>query len=660
MFTGHPKGLFRLFFIEMWERLAFYTMVGMLLLYAIDSETGGLGLSRLDANEIYGLYLAFVYFTPYIGGMIADRFLGYRKAVLLGGVCFATGFFMLGSGQSWGFSGGLGMLCLGNGFFKPNISVMVGNLYDAKDPKRDAGFNVFYMGINIGAFIANLMAAALRIEFGWLTVFQGAGVGMLIGISILLWSWNVLAVADRQPPRSDDDASFGDILLKILMPAFTVGITVWWAAGAFLPQSVQELVKPTDIGFLAGMIPIIIFFVRLGTTANEKEKPGLLALLPIYIAGGTFFMILHLNGSAMTAWALDNTNREVMASVTPGIFKEDALPSYYKNAGPELKRPNRLSLLPVEGEKTVKMFGQQRLDAAALELIKTANPSIRVETLWLPGQKEDDAAKKSEEETARLAALDKRGCDVFAQVDVTEEADSHGVMQISVKVPDGVKRTQRVVFVREVEGKQIPQFLVTQSTFDMLYKEYKEKHGAEPEQVPPGEYVQLIQPVLFQSWNALFVICFTPLVVFFMGWLMTRGTDFSTARKIFVGMVMTAASLVFMAMAGVVGGDGAMKVSPMWLVGFYAIITIGELFLSPMALSLVTKLSPARFVGLTMGGWFLATAFGNKFSGFFGSVQGMMTPTYFFLLLAALVSCVAAFIYFLLPRLDKAIKQYGA
>ena len=92
MFTGHPKGLFRLFFIEMWERLAFYTMVGVLLLYTIDTESGGLGLPKADGNEIYGLYLAFVYFTPYIGGILADRFLGYRRSVLIGGAFFASGF----------------------------------------------------------------------------------------------------------------------------------------------------------------------------------------------------------------------------------------------------------------------------------------------------------------------------------------------------------------------------------------------------------------------------------------------------------------------------------------------------------------------------------------------------------------------------------------
>ena len=143
MFKGHPRGLFRLFFIEMWERLAFYTLVGILLLYTIYTESGGLGLSKVVGNEIYGLYLAFVYFTPYLGGLLADRFLGYRRSVLIGGCFFALGFFLMSLYGRVTFVSGLVCLCVGNGFFKPNISVMVGNLYERSDKKRDAGFAIF-------------------------------------------------------------------------------------------------------------------------------------------------------------------------------------------------------------------------------------------------------------------------------------------------------------------------------------------------------------------------------------------------------------------------------------------------------------------------------------------------------------------------------------
>ena len=135
--NGHPTGLLPLFFTEMWERLAFYLMLGILLLYASDTERGGLGLSNKMAAEIYGTYMAFVYFTPFLGGLIADRFLGYRRSVFIGGLLMASGLFMLGFRGLPTLYGGLTLLCLGNGLFKPNISAMVGNLYEPGDARRE-------------------------------------------------------------------------------------------------------------------------------------------------------------------------------------------------------------------------------------------------------------------------------------------------------------------------------------------------------------------------------------------------------------------------------------------------------------------------------------------------------------------------------------------
>ena len=261
MFTGHPKGLFRLFFIEMWERLAFYTMVGSLLLYTIDTAQGGLGMSDVVGNEIYGLYLAFVYFTPYLGGLIADRFLGYRRSVFIGGCFFALGFFLMGYDVSqFYFVSGIVCLCIGNGFFKPSISVMVGNLYEPGDPKRDAGFNIFYMGINVGAFVANYLAAWLLGAEGWLWVFKGAGIGMFIGLAVLLWSWKLLARADRQPERSPDDTSFAKILGAIIVPALLAGGLGYWLASGYFEtwfgNEFASLVRPAIVGFLFGMAPL--------------------------------------------------------------------------------------------------------------------------------------------------------------------------------------------------------------------------------------------------------------------------------------------------------------------------------------------------------------------------------------------------------------------
>ena len=644
----HPKGLYALFFTEMWERLAFYTMVGILLLYATDTEKGGLGLDAGSGNEIYGLYLAFVYFTPFLGGMIADRFLGYRRAVAVGAVFMATGLFLMSIRGSSFFILGLLGLIIGNGFFKPNISVMVGNLYEAGDPKRDAGFNIFYMGINIGALVANLLAAAVRNEVGWLWTFRVAGFGLLVSLAILMLNWKKLEKADRQPERGENDAGFGDVFAKILGPAFVVGIGGYFLAGEVLAPNglLPPGMRPAVVGFLFGMIPVILFFVRLGNTAAEHERPGLKALLPIYVAGGTFFMILHLNGSAMTQWARDTTSREA-AEVIPGIWKEEAMASYYPTALEDVPRPDPRSLVPLEDETLARMAGQQRLDEAAVDKLVAAAGDVEVvevtETSDLPAQVKDRAVK------------------VFAngKVKTEEITDSHGQKSVAVTVEEGEKAKKRVAFVRSEGERKWGVAFITTGLNKQIYDDYAAKYGHPPDYLPPGDYVRAVNSEIYQSFNALFVILFTPLLVGFWMARERRGKPISTARKLLIGMILTAVSLLFMSVAGFLSAGGAERVSAMWLVGFYALVTIGELCLSPMGLSLVTKLTPPRLVGLTMGGWFLATAFGNNLSGFLGGIQGMMEPSVFFLVLAGAAALVALFLRIQLPKLDATIKRYG-
>lgn len=206
MLFGHPIGLFVLFLTEMWERFSFYGMRALLVLYmtqhliqAAQSGTDIVGFNVLQAgleaifgplaiqplaSQIYGLYTGFVYFTPLFGGIIADRFLGQRKTVVIGGVLMAAGHFMMAF-EAY-FLIALMLLILGNGCFKPNISTQVGNLYPVGDPCRDGAFTIFYMGINLGAFFAPLVCGTLGQRYGWHYGFGAAGVGMVIGLIIYL------------------------------------------------------------------------------------------------------------------------------------------------------------------------------------------------------------------------------------------------------------------------------------------------------------------------------------------------------------------------------------------------------------------------------------------------------------------------------------------
>ncbi len=223
---GHPKGLFVLFFTEMWERFSYYGMRSLLVLYMVDhlflrpdvgqsvlgfaairgsleSVFGPLAPQPL-ASQIYGLYTAFVYLTPFFGGMLADRVLGQRKTVVLGAALMAIGHFLMASERL--FFPALMFLILGNGAFKPNISTQVGLLYPQGDRRRDGAFTIFYMGINLGAFFSPLVCGTLGQTVGWHWGFGAAGVGMVLGLCLYLWGGRFLAPDVLTQRRAADGA----------------------------------------------------------------------------------------------------------------------------------------------------------------------------------------------------------------------------------------------------------------------------------------------------------------------------------------------------------------------------------------------------------------------------------------------------------------------
>jgi POT family proton-dependent oligopeptide transporter len=184
-FFGHPKGLYILFFTEMWERFSYYGMRAILVLYLVQSTADinpGLGWSKVEALSLYGWYTMFVYVASIPGGIIADRMLGQKKAVILGAVLLVIGHSILAIEQSWAFYTGLGFIISGVGLLKPNISTMVGGLYTKKDIRRDKGFTIFYIGINIGAFLSSLIVGYVGEFYGWHYGFGLAGICMVLGL----------------------------------------------------------------------------------------------------------------------------------------------------------------------------------------------------------------------------------------------------------------------------------------------------------------------------------------------------------------------------------------------------------------------------------------------------------------------------------------------
>ncbi|MCK5907798.1 MAG: peptide MFS transporter, partial [Flavobacteriales bacterium] len=235
--AGHPRGLYTLFFTEMWERFSYYGMRALLTLFLVaELINNGFGMTRAEAFAIYGVFTGLVYVTPIFGGYLADAILGQRKAIYIGAFVMAIGQFVMAysviaeeSTRLFMLYSGLALLIVGNGFFKPNISTIVGGLYEADDPRKDGGFTIFYMGINLGAFIAPLTAGYLGEVYGWQYGFATAGFGMVIGALWFFFNQKSLKSVGLPPKCSSECTSlvgkdWSDIIIyTIASIAFAFG-----------------------------------------------------------------------------------------------------------------------------------------------------------------------------------------------------------------------------------------------------------------------------------------------------------------------------------------------------------------------------------------------------------------------------------------------------
>jgi len=302
---GHPKGLFYLFFAEMWERFSFYGMRALLVLYIIKDYMASVENNEEIAYGIYAAYGALVYATPLLGGFIADRFIGYRKAIMLGGVLMAIGHFFMAFPSDFFFYGALGLLIAGNGFFKPNISSLVGSLYKEGDIKRDSGFTIFYMGINLGAAVAPLLCGYIGSEWGWHYGFGLAGVGMLAGV-IVFWDGikkGVFGDKGLQPTEYIEKKFFN----------FNIDKLVYVFAFLIVPIFAYFLVLESGGNDFLGTIINILLFISVGYSGYlmyENYRDGkpeaankIGAILILAVLCSVFWACFEQAGSSIVVWA---------------------------------------------------------------------------------------------------------------------------------------------------------------------------------------------------------------------------------------------------------------------------------------------------------------------------------------------------------------------
>jgi len=555
MKSKHPKGLPYLFFTEMWERFGYYLILGIFVLYLIEPQgfEGGLGIPDKEADDIFGTFIALTYLTPFIGGFLADRVLGYIKSIYLGGILMAAGYIGVGLFKELPlFYSSLALIIIGNGFFKPTISTLLGNLYSEEPYKanKDAGYNIFYMGINIGAFICNIIAAFMRNRFGWGEAFITAGVGMLLGLVIFTIGRKHYLHAAEMKPVQEGDTKLSEILMKVFVPAIIGGIIGWFVPGWLLGDTIFGSTN-TD-AFIFACIPVIYFYVSLYFKSNEKEKPAIGALLSIFLISMFFWAVFKQNGTALTRWANYYTERSVPASV------EKPLESIYMADGKDYR------------DKEVPIYNDQ----------------------------------------------------FQAQKDKNKEP-------------------------LKTMGK------------DIYFKNISPEQRANLE-ADPDNKIYLYNTELFQSINPFWVIALTPVIVAFWTMLRRKGKEPLTPTKIVLGLFISALSCLVMVGAVYAGNNGAVKVSALWLVASYGVITIGELCLSPMGLSFVSKLSPARITALMMGGFFLANSVGNKLSGILSSTwYNYENKANYFLVNFALLIFATILGLSMLKRLNRIMRNEG-
>lgn len=628
---GHPPGLFTLFFAEMWERFSYYGMRALLILYMIK---GFLSYSDGKAYAIYGAYTGLVYATPFIGGMLADRLLGQRNAVVLGGLLMAAGHAVMAIEREGAFLTALALLILGNGFFKPNISTMVGSLYPRISPRKDGGFTIFYMGINLGAALSPILCGYVAEAYGWHFGFGLATFGMLLGVAIFAaptkvtqglvligalttavftflfqdsgWGWNwqfltrtflcitllvsgcvaFLALNRGGIPDSVGAPPSRERLRAPSHPWLRENAVIWvlaslgFAVAGYLLASRSEGSAGWEkfaaaAGFLvAAALPYLSArgAVYVGTAAlipiiTVVMKQGELADWILRIFG-----ILAFASLLIESYRSNKVERERMYVVLILTFFSMLFWAFFEQAG-----------------SSINNFTDRNVDRAnEVRTIATEDVGTTVTFRVDP--------KPSNEALKRLPILKDLPLLSQEQLGYPHGGDTFNMTELS-NLREAVKENSE-------SAQQTVEWPIEQGHVGM---------GIAEAETPTPE---------FQAANAIFILIFGLVFSAIWTFLGQRGAEPSTPLKFSLGLLQLGLGFIVMWYGALIADERGM-VGLTWLLLGYLLHTTGELCLSPVGLSMVTKLAPARIVSTVMGAWFLATAFSNNLAGLIAKVTAV-------------------------------------
>lgn len=313
---GHPKQLYMLFFAEMWERFSFYGMKALLLAYMVTQ----LKFDEPKGYAILGSYAALVYTMPMFGGIMADRFLGYRKAVMFGGILMTVGHLVLAVPEDWSFFYGMAFIICGNGFFKPNISSLVGTLYADNDPRKDSGFSIFYMGINVGAALGGLLCGYVGQRINWHYGFGLAGIFMVLGLVVFYFGKKSLEHRGLPP---NPEALRKPVFAGIPTEYFIYGATLLVVPAVVALFHEYELMDYIMFGLGALSLGYILY---IAFQLEHEARYKLFAALVLIVFSTLFWAFYEQNAGSLNLFAMRNVDMHVAGYELPALSVNNFLP----------------------------------------------------------------------------------------------------------------------------------------------------------------------------------------------------------------------------------------------------------------------------------------------------------------------------------------------
>lgn len=630
---GHPAGLFVLFFTEMWERFSFYGMRALLVLFLVSAVgIGGWDWPRENALALYGTYLALLYLTPIIGGQLADKYLGYRKAIIIGAVIMTLGHAAMAIETHKVFLYlGLFLLVIGTGFFKPNMTSFISVLYEKHPEKKDGAYTIFYMGVNAGAFLGIMLCGYLGENLGWPWGFGLAGIFMLLGLLQFILAHQIFGEVGLKPTEHDNEVE-DENHIKILESrnpfTFIDKILISFVAITGLTWVINDpLSKITDYNLLefggndfsshiiiTALIIFTILLIIRTLRYGKVTRDRMFAIIFIAFFIIFFWACFEQAGGSMSIFAKDYTNRvlsgnaayifnilDIIITVVPVAIISYVLYLLFRKTYQNYLASNLIltfCFIIIWGLIFWKIYYGFNTFSYEISIPNTENTVIRTTQDLSNGQE--------------------------------------------VYVVDVDKNNKNFKLIDNEKVAELPQILTAQ----VIQKKDNEIE---------------IPATWFLILNSLFIILFAPLM---SKWWESKYNP-SLAGKYAIGLFLLGAGFAFLAFGSrdIPQGAKTASVSFIWLIMAYLLHTLGELCVQPVGLSYVSKLVPARMIAFMFGVWYLALAIGNKTSGKLGEMIDDITNKYdistFFLIftfIPVIIGILALLLHPVLKRLMHGVK----